>query len=243
MRMSRRGGLYVPGGAAVVVDPVFANNTWETIIAACHQNIVPDTWAAGDQKPMTIGGTEYNIDIIGKYHDTYADGSGTAPLTLQMHEVTAETYKINSSNTNDGGWEASQMRTETMPLILSQMPQEVQRGIREVEKYTTRAPNSNTVLPSVDKLFLLSYAEVTNGSSDSAPTGEGTRYEYYSADNNASRRKYIVGTTTRADWWLRTVNTGGYTNFWRVSGSSIGFGNVVTSSASAQNGVSVAFCF
>lgn len=67
-------------------NPVFANNTWEQIIAACHNNEVPDTWKAADHKPMTIGGVDYQIDIIGKNHDDYSDGSGKAPLTFQLHD-------------------------------------------------------------------------------------------------------------------------------------------------------------
>lgn len=59
---------------ALVLDPVFANNDWATIIAACQRKQVPETWAVGDQKEMTIG-QSYMIDIIGKDHDTYADGS------------------------------------------------------------------------------------------------------------------------------------------------------------------------
>ena len=71
-------------------DPVFANNTWEQIIAACHNNEVPDTWKVADQKPMTIDGSDYLIDIIGKNHDDYADGSGKAPMTFQLHDC----YKL-----------------------------------------------------------------------------------------------------------------------------------------------------
>lgn len=63
-------------------DPVFANNTWEQIIAACHNNEVPETWKVADQKTMAIGGVDYLIDIIGKNHDDYSDGSGKAPLTF-----------------------------------------------------------------------------------------------------------------------------------------------------------------
>ena len=66
-------------------DPVFANNTWEQIIAACHSGRVPSAWAVGNSKPMTIGGLDYQIDIIGKNHDDYSDGSGKAPLTCQLH--------------------------------------------------------------------------------------------------------------------------------------------------------------
>lgn len=71
-------------------NPVFANNTWEQIIAACHNNEVPDTWKAADHKPMTIGGVDYQIDIIGKNHDDYSDGSGKAPLTFQLHDCYKE---------------------------------------------------------------------------------------------------------------------------------------------------------
>ena len=66
-------------------DSVFANNTWKQIIEACHNNAVPDTWNVADQKPMTINGVDYQIDIIGKNHDTYASG-GKAPLTFQLHD-------------------------------------------------------------------------------------------------------------------------------------------------------------
>lgn len=64
-------------------DPVFANNSWEQIIAACQNNEVPDTWVADGScyKDMLIGGKNYRIDIIGKNHDTYASG-GTAPPDL-----------------------------------------------------------------------------------------------------------------------------------------------------------------
>ena len=53
---------------------------------------------------MFINGTEYQIDIIGKGHDDYADGSGKAPLTFQLHDCYGELKNMNSSNTNVGGW-------------------------------------------------------------------------------------------------------------------------------------------
>ena len=85
MEKRRRALMAAAAAPALVLDPVFANNDWATIIAACQRKQVPETWAVGDQKEMTIG-QPYMIDIIGKDHDTYADGSGTAPLTLQMHD-------------------------------------------------------------------------------------------------------------------------------------------------------------
>ena len=57
-------------GKASVLDDNFANNSWEAIIAACQSGSVPDTWVVGNSKMMTINGTDYQIDIIGKNHDT-----------------------------------------------------------------------------------------------------------------------------------------------------------------------------
>ena len=73
----------------------FADNTWETIIAACQRGAVPETWAVGNHKTMMINGASYQVDIIGKNHDTYAAG-GKAPLTFQLHDCYDETKKMNS---------------------------------------------------------------------------------------------------------------------------------------------------
>lgn len=82
----------------------FADNTWEEIIAVCRTGIAPDSWAVGDSKTMTIGGTAYQVDIIGKNHDEYADGSGTAPLTFQLHDCYSEAKQMYSSNLSGLGW-------------------------------------------------------------------------------------------------------------------------------------------
>ena len=102
------GGGKVGMEAPVTFDPVFTNNTWEQIVEACHSGKVPDTWAVGDNKPMTINGTSYQIDIIGKNHDTYATG-GTAPLTFQMHDCYNTKYGMDTGNTLDG-WSNCAMR-------------------------------------------------------------------------------------------------------------------------------------
>ena len=61
---------------------------------------MPDAWKVADHKPMTINGVDYQIDIIGKNHDDYSDGSGKAPLTFQLHDCYAAPKQMNSFNTN-----------------------------------------------------------------------------------------------------------------------------------------------
>lgn len=214
-------------------DPVFANNTWEQIIAACHNNAVPDTWEVADQKPMTIDGVDYQIDIIGKNHDTYTAG-GTAPLTFQLHDCYGTKYQMNSSNTNSGGWTSCAMRSTHLPAILALMPTEVQNGIREVNKMTSAGSQSATINTTADKLFLLSEIEIF-GSVSYSKSGEGTQYDYYKAGN--SKVKKYNGSAS--NWWERSPYGSNSAYFCRVN--SDGGANYYY--ASGARGVAFGFCF
>lgn len=215
-------------------DPVFANNTWEQIIEACHNNEVPDTWKVADQKPMTINGVDYQIDIIGKNHDDYSDGSGKAPLTFQLHDCYADAKQMNSTNTNNGGWTSCAMRSTHLPAILALMPTEVQNGIREVNKLTSAGNQSATINTTADKLFLLSEVEIF-GRSTYSKSGEGAQYDYYKAGN--SKVKNRNGSTF--GWWERSP----------VGSMSLAFcfvqntGNAYYSLATNTFGVAFGFCF
>ena len=214
-------------------DSVFANNTWEQIIEACHNNAVPDTWNVADQKPMTINGVDYQIDIIGKNHDTYAAG-GKAPLTFQMHDCYADKKAMNSSDTNSGGWKNSAMRTTHLPAILALMPTEVQNGIREVSKKASVGGASSTIETVSDKLFLLSEVEIFGSTSYSA-AGEGTQYDYYKAGNSKVKKR----NGSAASWWDRSPNARNSTSFCLV----ISYGSANANNASYVRGVAFGFCF
>ena len=211
----------------------FADNTWEQIIAVCQKKIVPPTWKVGDQKAMTIGGTDYLIDIIGINHDTYTAG-GTAPLTFQLHDCYGETKNMNSSNTNSGGWTSCAMRSTHLPAILALMPTEVQNGIREVNKLTSAGSQSATINTTADKLFLLSEIEIF-GSVSYSKSGEGTQYDYYKAGN--SKVKKYNGSAN--SWWERSPN-GSYSTYFCFVNSN-GYADFYF--ASDAYGVAFGFCF
>ena len=213
----------------------FADATWAQIIDACHTNKVPATWAVGNQKPMIIDGTAYIIDIIGKNHDDYADGSGKAPLTFQLHECYGEKKQMNSSNTNKGGWTSCAMRTTHLPAILAKMPTEVQSGIREVNKLTLAGGGSTTINTTADKLFPLSEIEVF-GAIHYSYAGEGKQYEYYTA--GGSKVKNYNGSAI--GWWERSPKLGSVEDFCVVTNN----GNTIYAGASSTaHGVSFGFCF
>ena len=227
----RRGG--VPSYGPPLLDN-FADNEWSTIIWACQTGNVPGEWTVGSQKAMTINGTNYQIDIIGKNHDDYADGSGKAPLTFQMHDCYSTTYVMNGSNTNVGGWTSSVMRTTHLPAILALMPTEVQNGIREVNKMTSAGSQSATINTTADKLFLLSEIEIF-GSVTESKSGEGSQYAYYSAGNSKLKKQ----NGWAVDWWERSPSGNYSGGFCKVGNGGIsGPGG-----SSNAYGVAFGFCF
>lgn len=214
-------------------DSVFSNNTWAEIIKACHNNAVPETWAVGDSKEMTINGVSYQIDIIGKNHDTYTSG-GTAPLTFQLHDCYAKAYPMNDSSTNQGGWTSCAMRQTHLPAILKLMPSEVQAGIREVNKLTSAGSQSSTINTTADKLFLLSEIELFS-SARYSKSGEGTQYAYYKAGNSKIKNR----SGSAANWWERSPYGRDSAYFCIVRSDGIANCNF----ASNTLGVAFGFCF
>ncbi len=212
----------------------FADNDWAAIIDACHKNQVPDTWLVGNSKTMLIGGADYQIDIIGKGHDDYVDGSGKAPLTFQLHNCYGELKNMNSTNTNSGGWTSCAMRQTDLPAILSQMPTEVRSGIREVNKLTSAGNRSATINTTADKLFLPSEIEIF-GSVSYSKSGEGTQYDYYKAGN--SRVKNYNGSASI--WWERSPRGDSSEQFCEIYSD----GSADAATARGAYGVAFAFCF
>lgn len=212
----------------------FEANTWASIIAACHNNAVPDTWVVGDSKLMTINGKDYLIDIIGKNHDVYAGGEeGAAPLTFQMHDCYTDVKQMDSTG-NYSYWDNCDMRRTHLPAILSQMPTEVQSGIREVEKYTSAGAQETSLNMTKDKLFLLSEIEIF-GTVKQSKQSEGTQYNYYEAGNSKVKKRG----NTAYSWWERSPYKNINSNFCRVytDGSSDYY------EKNRALGVAFAFCF
>ena len=216
--------------SVVSIKAVFSENSWPDIIAAVHNKEVPDTWNVGDSCNMTIDNNTYAIDIIGKNHDDYADGSGKAPLTFQMHTCYATEYKMNNSGSNTGGWADCLLRTTGgFKIIKSKMPAEVVAALKAVTKKTTAGGASTAIDTTEDTLFLLSEIEVQGTRTFSYP-GEGTQYEYYKTAANREKNRA---------WYLRSPRLNSTTCFDRTGWS----GEADWSVASEVDGIAAAWCF
>lgn len=156
---------------------------------------------------------------------------------------------MNTSDTNSGGWESSQMRTNicgtslTSPsgTIIAAIPEELRAVLKPVTKYTNNIGNStdaNAVTATTDYFFLLSEYEVFGTSNYSNKTEQlyQERYAYYSAGNSVVKYKNF-GDKAAVVWKLRSPSPGSK-RFVVVNGSAM----LVVVNAAYSQGFAPAFC-
>lgn len=205
---------------------------WADIDICGRLGMAQQFFKVGDSKTVNIGGTNYEVQIIGFNHDEKVSG-GKAAYSFQLVDCLNQTQQMNTSNTNTGGWNGSAMRGR-MSTYKSQLPATLRNVIKTVKKKSgTGGGSSSGTQQTNDDLFLLSEIEIF-GTTTYSVAGEGTQYEWYKAGN--SRIKKVNGSANA--WWERSPYFGNTDGFCIVDGS----GNAVLNVASGSNGVSFGFC-
>ena len=199
----------------------------------------------GDQVTLALNGKNYTFDVIGFNHDTLTTAAaygtntatGKAGMTLQMHDLFATRYPMNSSNTNNGGWKNSAMRTSTMATMKGYLPAAWQTAIKPVNKASGTGGNSSSGTETVsDSCFLLAEIEIF-GSTTYSVSGEGTQYAYYKAGNSKSKH-YGSPSGPQDRWWARSPRSRNSAQFCNVDAN----GNAGYYNASDRINVTFGFC-
>ncbi|MEF2956839.1 MAG: DUF6273 domain-containing protein [Oscillospiraceae bacterium] len=205
---------------------------WADIDICGRLGMAQQFFKVGDSKTVNIGGTNYEVQIIGFNHDDKVSG-GKAAYSFQLVDCLNQTQQMNTSNTNTGGWNGSAMRGR-MSTYKSQLPAALRNVIKTVKKKSgTGGGSSSGTQQTNDDLFLLSEIEIF-GTTTYSVAGEGTQYEWYKAGN--SRIKKVNGSANF--WWERSPYSGYTDYFCFVNGS----GNARNGGASNSYGVSFGFC-
>lgn len=205
---------------------------WADIDICGRLGMAQQFFKVGDSKTVNIGGTNYEVQIIGFNHDDKVSG-GKAAYSFQLVDCLNQTQQMNTSNTNTGGWNGSAMRGR-MSTYKSQLPAALRNVIKTVKKKSgTGGGSSSGTQQTNDDLFLLSEIEIF-GTTTYSVAGEGTQYEWYKAGN--SRIKKVNGS---ADYWWERSPCSGDSNYFCSVGSP---GSANGSTASTSYGVSFGFC-
>ena len=223
---------------------VLNDNSWATIREVSSAGLGANYWAVGDVKSIVLNGTAIsytfnnltvNAFILGFNHNS--DKEGTNKIHFQIGKIgstavalcdsyynnTGGGFRMNTSNTNSGGWNASYMRktvlgnsnTPTSPLansLMAVLPSDLRAVMQPVTKYTDNTANGggsvqSYITATTDYLFLLAEFEVfgTRSGANSYEQNYQAQYDYYKAGNSRVAYNHSA-VSTAVWWWLRSPN-------------------------------------
>lgn len=238
---------------------VLNDNSWATIREVSSAGLGANYWAVGDVKAIVLNGTAINCTfnnltvnafILGFNHNSAKEGAnkihfqigkiGSTAVALcdSYYNNTGGGFRMNTSNTNSGGWNGSYMRktvlgntnTPTSPLansLMAVLPSDLRAVMQPVTKYTDNTGNSSNssgaVTATTDYLFLLAEFEVFGSRSGANQYEQNSQaqYDYYKAGNSRVAYNHSA-VSTAVWWWLRSPYCDGSTNFRSVDTDGTG---------------------
>ena len=203
--------------------PIYVNkeNSWA-------YKITPgDTITVNNYVYAVMGFNNFALTNQNNYGGTHT----TAGLTFGAVDCVTSA-KMNSNDTNSGGWKNCPMRTSTMPTLQNGMP----ATLAQVRVPYVDYDNQSTILYSDDYMFLPAEKEVfgTRFQSPTAEVNALTQFAYYK--NGGSTIKHFSGSAGR--WWLRSVFYERIEGFCGVNKT----GRAFSAPASDTYGVAPCFC-
>lgn len=256
---------------------ILNNNTWSEIRAVSDSGQGANYWSVGDYKNITLSGTAgiqnvsgtYRAFILGFNHNASTEGDNRIHFMIGKNssginiafcdswynQNSASTaFKMNTSNTNAGGWANSYMRSTilgatstsaTSGRFMAVIPSDLRSVLKSCVKYTDNiGNNSNTssaVTATTDYMWLCSEFEVfgERTNANQYEQGRQQQYAYFAAGN--TRVKYGAGaqsSSTAVYWWLRSPSYNNSSRFCIVNTN----GNAYYHSAYSSLGVAPCFC-
>ena len=234
--------------------PLFADDSWETIVNNVKNNTMPEYYTVGSTKEVDMGtlGT-HTLRIANKSTPSECSTTGFSQtacgFVLEFADIITE-HNMNSTNTNVGGWPASAMRTYVNTDIYNALPSELKNGITDTTVVSGHGSTTGEInFTTTDKIYLLSTHEVWEDVDGNTSWG----IDYYdTAYNNTRQLDYYAGLNVTTSsysgaikqnngsdyWWLlRSANSSYATHFRSVNAR--GYWSYNT--ANSTNGVSPAF--
>lgn len=222
---------------------VLNDNSWATIREVSSAGLGANYWAVGDVKSIVLNGAvvgytfsnlTVNAFILGFNHNSAKEGAnkihfqigkiGTTAVALCDSQYnnygSSAGFRMNTSNTNSGGWNGSYMRNTvlgnangpTTPLansLMAALPSDLRAVMQPVTKYTDNTGNfsnsSGNVTATTDYLFLLAEFEVfgTRSGANQYEQNSQAQYDYYKAGNSRIANNHSA-VSTAVWWWLRS---------------------------------------
>lgn len=234
------------------VSTTLNDNDWATISAVSSAGLASSYWSVGDTKAINLNGTASKLSldttlyvyILDFDHDKSSASGAADGITFGTFKTAASNgidvclvsgynndsdFRMNTTQTNSGGWKNSDMRynilgstntqngdatatTATSPranTLMSCLPSDLRAVMRPMYIYTDNtgggSDTASYVTGTLDYLPLLADYEVHGARSyaNSAEQNNQTQYAYYK--NGNSKKKFNHSSTSSAmNWWVRS---------------------------------------
>ena len=252
----------------------FNANTWHQISAVSQNGMAANIWRTGATKTIHLSGTVGHLSInqdiqafiIGINHNGDKEGKNRIHIQIgkntsgwsiafcdsQYAKNVSSTgyFSMNSSSTNSGGWNATQMKNTILHsgntpsdtgtnTFMAALPSDLRAVMKPCTKYTDNVGGGtnidSNVTATTEYLPLLAEFEVfgVRSCANSAEQNYQSQYDYYKAGNS----KVFNGAgaqTSAVSWWLRSPSYGNSNHFCSVSN----YGNSDSDHAYGSFGVS-----
>lgn len=213
-----------------------AINAYWDVIASDASTLTPDELSAkypiGGRMIIPVelsdGTVTADVEIIGYNHDNLADNSGKAPLTFFCADLPQILHRMNEDSSNEGGWEASEMRAFLNDELFNALPEDLKLIIKPVRKISDGGSSNKSLVTTTDSCWLASYDEIGLTSGSNNLSGQGELYDAIFSSNKDSRKKYITDDTATGGWWTRTsyYSLNSNSMFWRVTNSGGSYSDI-----------------
>lgn len=178
----------------------------------------------GDQIPVTLkNGEEVVFDVTRDENEK---------IFFVAHDCLNDQHRMNKEWTNEGGWDACEMRAYLNSTVLALLPDEIQEVIAPTT--IVQVLNGKRV-ESVDKLFLLSRTQVFGKGSYTKAEPDDTQLDIFLTERSRVKECGDNGTWF---WWERSPY-GGSAGSFCIVGS---YGIASNYSANYTIGVAPGFC-
>lgn len=190
-----------------------------------------DAWTGGGNVSHAAVDIKIAISQFGDYNEC---GS---VLQFDFLESFPEKQRMTASNTNVGGYSATEMYTTTLPALIEALPSWLKTRLKTFSVVATEG-NQSTTLETIgnNKLALRSASEVrATPNASYFPVSEGSEVQFYQTTPDSSsggtRYKYKAGTSSTDGWLLRSPETSSTSYFGYINSYGT---DSVTSASSAS---------
>ena len=195
------------------------------------RSIHVDAWTGGNN----VAHAAEDLDIVITEFGDYMNCG--CLFQFDFLECCTLKQRMNSSNTNVGGYGSTEMYSTTLPALVNALPEWLRTRLKTFDVLASAGDKSTTIeTVSGNKLALRSEVELF-GSTHYSAAGEGSPVEYYKRGADV-RTKRLGRESSAVAWWERSPHVGYMTTFCCVITS----GSAGNANATNTNGLSPFGC-